>query len=184
MTLVSKLDNEKAMLLIIDVQQAFMGPIKKMKTVVQKTAILAKAANVLSLPVLVTEQYPKGLGNIVKVVAESLGEHSLFEKTSFSCMADPQIKQAIEDKQRSQVIIAGVEAHVCVLQTTLDLLAAGKEVFIVTDAVSSRDSQDRKTALNRMSKAGAIITTTETTVMELIGGSRHEHFKVIQALIK
>ena len=179
-----RLNSTKAMLLIIDVQEAFLEPVKKMKSLVKRCCVLAQAANILALPIVVTEQYPKGLGHTAESLAAVLGNHTLLEKTSFSCMAEPQAQEAIMATQKEQVIIAGVETHVCVLQTALDLLAAGKEVFVVDDAVSSRDSNDRQAALARMAQAGAVITTAEAVLMELIGGSRHEHFKAIQNLIK
>lgn len=184
MTKTIKANTQQAMLVIIDVQQAFMEPVKKMKSVVKKTTILAQAANLLSLPIIVSEQYPKGLGHTVEPLASELGNHILFEKTTFSCMGQPGIQQVISSTNRQQVIIAGVETHVCVLQTALDLLEAGKEVFIVEDAVSSRNSNDKKIALARLAQSGAIITSTEAILLELIGDSRHEQFKSIQALIK
>ena len=178
------LNSARAMLLLIDVQEAFVGHVKKMKKVVKSSSILAEAAAELELPTVVTEQYPKGLGHTVAAVADKLQNHKVFEKTSFSCMSQAEIADAVLSTGRGQIILAGVEGHVCVLQTALDLLAAGKEVFIVQDAVSSRSLNDCRVALDRLAMEGAVITTVETVVMELIKGSRHKSFKMIQGLIK
>ena len=180
-----KLNPQRAMLLIIDVQEAFVEPIKKCKKVIKNCVTLSKAAQLLDLPVVATEQYPKGLGHTVCDIQKVLGKTQCYcDKTSFSCMAEDKCRNAILATGRNQIIITGVEAHVCVLQTVLDLLELGKDVFVLADAVSSRDVFDNDYALKRMADAGAIVTTTETVILEMTGGSKHPQFKAIQKLIK
>ncbi|MBN2064760.1 MAG: hydrolase [Sedimentisphaerales bacterium] len=179
-----KIQCDKALLLIVDVQDAFSKPVLNMDRVVHNCKILAQTAAILNLPTIVTEQYPRGLGHTIAELAESLNNHVIIEKTTFSCLGQPQVKESLTNSGRRQVIIAGVEAHVCVLQTALDLLQEQYEVFVIADAISSRKKKDRKLAQSRMIQSGAVITSTEAVVMELIGGSKHEHFKAIQALIK
>lgn len=179
-----KIQCDNSLLLIVDVQDAFSKAVLNMDRIVHNCKILAQTASLLSLPTIVTEQYPRGLGHTITELSEVMSNHITIEKTTFSCLGQPQVKEALTNSGRRQVIIAGVEAHVCVLQTVLDLLHDQYEVFVIADAVSSRKKKDRKLAQSRMIQSGAVITSTEAVVMELIGGSKHEHFKAIQALIK
>lgn len=179
-----KLQIVRAMLLLVDVQDAFMEPVLNMVQVVKKCGVLAQAAGILSLPTVVTEQYPRGLGHTVAELACKCQGHVVLEKVSFSCLGQPEVTATIESYSRKQVIIAGVEAHVCIQQTVIDLLRNGYEVFVAADAVSSRNETDLQFALGRMGQAGAVITTVEAIVLELLGSSRHEHFKAVQGLIK
>ena len=180
-----KLNSQRAMLLIVDVQEAFVEPIKKSKRIIKKSVTLAKAAKILKLPVVATEQYPKGLGKTVPDIVKVLGTDQAYpDKTSFSCVGEDKSRNGILKTGRSQVIVVGVEAHVCVLQTVLDLLELEKDVFVMADAVGSRNELDSEMALKRMADAGAIITTVETAILEMTGGSKHPEFKSLQKLIK
>ena len=180
-----KLNPHRAMLLIIDVQKAFVEPIKKSKKVIKKCVILVQAARILGLPIVATEQYPKGLGSTVSDIKMVLGKKQFYpDKTSFSCMGDEKCRNEILKQGRSQVIVAGLESHVCVLQTVLDLLEAGKDVFVLADAVGSRDNEESEYALSRMADSGAIVTTAETVILEMTADSKHPQFKSLQKLIK
>ncbi len=180
-----KLNPQRAMLLIIDVQEAFVSPIKRSKRVIRQCVTMVKAAQLLEVPITVSEQYPKGLGRTVSELQKELDKNQLYpDKTTFSCMAEEKCKEEILKQGRSQIIVAGIEAHVCVLQTVLDLLELGRDVFVLADAVSSRNNFDCKYALSRMAESGAIVTTTETVILEMTVGSKHPQFKSIQKLIK
>lgn len=156
------------------------------------------AARILSIPTIVTEQYPKGLGHTVPTLKEGLAENTpifdktkvdfqifvhnsvLFQKFQFS-MCIPPTEDTLKKVQN--VILVGIEAHVCVLQTTYDLLERGLNVHVVVDAVSSRSHTDRHFAFKQMEQAGAILTTSEATILGLVGGSDHPKFKEVQKLI-
>jgi hypothetical protein len=131
---------------------------------------------------MATEQYPKGLGPTVPELAQRLPERP--DKTAFSCCAIPGLVEGFRKKGRSRIVLTGIESHVCVLNTALDLLAADLRVYIPVDAVASRFAVDHATALERLEKAGAILTTVETALFEMTGGAGHPRFKQVSALIQ
>lgn len=179
-----KLKADDSILLIIDVQEKLVGMLDK-PTVATKTAILAATANSIALPIIVTEQYPKGLGSTVEIVNSKIPQGiERFEKTSFSAIETPEIKKHIELQSKKQIIICGIEAHICVLQTAIDLINEGYEVFVVKDACASRNKYEFKLAMERLRQAGAIITCVEMVIFELLGSAKHPKFKELQALIK
>jgi nicotinamidase-related amidase len=137
----------------------------------------------LAIPVVVTEQYPKGLGPTIAELAERTTGPAI-EKDTFSCARESTARSAIEDLGRNQVVVTGIEAHVCVMQTAADLLAAGYEVHVPHDGVNSRRTADRDWALHRMAAAGAIITSTESVLFELLERCGTDDFKRVAALIK
>jgi len=176
-----------SVLVIIDVQERLAGAMDPAvrDCVIRNTGILLDAAGRLGVPVLVTEQYPKGLGPTVAKVSGMLPEGTAaFEKTCFSCAAAAPFSAALEEGGRSQVILAGMEAHVCVLQTALELRAAGREVFVVEDACCSRHARNHANAIERMRAAGVIVTNTESVVFEWLRDARNEHFKAISAQLR
>jgi nicotinamidase-related amidase len=135
------IDAAKSSLLIVDVQERLLSVMADAKGVLKQAAILLKAAKALDLPVAVSEQYPKGLGHTVEILVQDIGNAPVFEKSSFSCWRDEGLRKhftAQHDGGRPQVIMAGIEAHVCVAQTAIDMAQAGFGVFVVADAVSSR----------------------------------------------
>jgi nicotinamidase-related amidase len=169
---------ESAALLVIDVQDGFSS-YKCFDDVVAATAKLVKGAQILDVPIVVTEQYPRGLGSTTAGVGLP-AEVAPIEKTVFSaCRAD-----GFQLHGRQQVILCGIEAHVCVLQTALDLLEQGIEVQIVTDAVGSRHKKDRKVGLRRLEQAGCVLTTVEAALLELCGQAGTPEFKAVQGTIK
>jgi nicotinamidase-related amidase len=180
-------DAKESQLVVVDLQERLMGAMQAAdrEMVVQNTGILITAANLLDIPVLATEQYPNGLGHTEQAVAAKFSSHTHpFEKTCFSCMDCADFAGALTGSTRSQYVIAGVEAHVCVLQTAMDLLAHGKDVYIMEDAVCSRRSENKENGLNRIRQAGGTVTNTESVLFEWLGDARHPHFKTISALIR
>ena len=170
---------ERSLLLIIDLQEKLLPVIHNGDQVVSESVWLAGVADELDVPVLVSEQYPQGLGATTAELTERLKQPTLIEKLHFSCMGDESCRQAIESADRDQIIIAGIESHVCVLQTTLNLLEEGFEVFVVSGAISSRGPEDVTLALNRMGSAGAQIVSREMVAFEWLGQSGTEQFKSI-----
>jgi nicotinamidase-related amidase len=169
-------------LLVIDVQEKLMIKIPAADAVVRNIAFLIDAARVLGLPVQATEQYPKGLGPTVPELAKRLPERP--DKVAFSCCVIPSVVDHFHLSARPKVVLAGIETHVCVLQTALDLLALEFWVYIPVDAVASRYAIDHETALRRMERAGAILTTSEMAVFEWVGGADSPQFKEISRLVQ
>ncbi len=176
----AKLDPERAALVIIDVQEGFRKAIPGFERIAAATATLARGAEAMALPIVVTEQYPQGLGATVPAVATALPEGvAPIAKTVFSAAAADGFGLG----GREQAIVCGVEAHVCVNQTVLDLLDRGVEVHVVADAVGSRSDADRDLGLAKAERAGAWLTSVETALFELLGGAGDERFKAVQKLV-
>lgn len=169
-------------LLVIDVQEKLVPLIPRREQLVKNVGFLLEAAQTLSVPVQATEQYPKGLGSTVAELLAKL-PHRL-EKTAFSCCVIAEVEIKVQAGGRNKVVVVGMETHVCVLQTALDLLARGLTVHVPIDAVASRYDVDHATALRRMEQAGAILTTSETAVFEWIGRSGTPEFKAISKLVQ
>ena len=178
------LSQEKALLLVVDIQDAFMDHISKIEAVIERSCIMIEAAQLLELPIIATEQYPQGLGRTTEKVQKILGNIKYHDKTTFSCMQDPTILAALADTGRQQVIIIGIESHVCISQTAHDLLAQGFQPYVMADAVASRRKIDHKTALPRMRHAGVIVSTTEAAIFELMVSSKNKVFRDISKLVK
>jgi nicotinamidase-related amidase len=176
-----------SVLAVVDIQErlaAAMDPDRR-AAVVRNTRRLLEGAARLNIPVLLTEQYPKGLGPTEREVLEALPAGAArIEKTSFSCAGAAPFSAAIEAAGRSQAVIAGMEAHVCVLQSALDLRAAGREVFVVEDACCSRSPENHANAIHRLRTAGVAVTNTESVLFEWLRDARHEQFKAISALLR
>jgi len=180
-----KADVTLSQFVIIDVQSklATAMPADAMQTVIRNCGILAQVSGMLGVPVIATEQYPKGLGNTVPELSAWLAAVHPVEKTSFSCLAEPKFSRQLT-RDHTQIILAGMEAHICVLQTALDLIACGKQVFVVEDAVISRSPANKANALARLRDAGCIITNTESVVFEWLGAAEGEVFKAASKLIR
>jgi nicotinamidase-related amidase len=175
-----KLDPGRAALVIVDVQEGFRRAIDGFERLAAATATLLRGAIVLGVPVVVTEQYPRGLGPTVPEVAEHLPAGlEPITKTVFSAVA----ADGFDLSGRDQAIVCGIEAHVCVNQTVLDLLAAGVEVHVVRDAVGSRAEENRELGLAKAERAGAWQTSVETALFELLGEAGGEDFKAVQGLV-
>lgn len=177
------LKRDSTALLVIDIQERILKVINENERVVDNALKLIKGFQILELPVLYTEQYPKGLGPTVSVLKEALGT-SAAVKTTFSCSGADNLFPTLINSDLRQLAICGIESHVCVQQTVMDLLANGFQVNVAADAVSSRRELDYKIALDRMNKQGAEITTTESILFELLEKSGTEEFKAISKLVK
>ena len=174
-------------LIVIDIQQRLGDamPGKVLNRVLQNTSLLSRAASLLGVPVMQTEQYPQGLGVTHPLVVDALPpSRKYFAKTAFSCMNADGFPAAIAGLQRRQAVLVGMEAHICVLQTALDLAATGAEVFVVEDAICSRRLENYQNALDRMRASDVNIVSAESVVFEWMGDSRHDHFKVIQGWLR
>ena len=175
-----RLDRERTALVVVDVQEGFRPAIEGFDELARQTAILVQGAHVLGLPVVVTEQYPKGLGPTIPEVAEHLNGAAPLPKTIFSAPC----AEGFDLQGRDQALVCGIEAHICVMQSALDLVERGVEVEVAADAVSSRTRANRDVGLERMREAGAGITSVETALFELLGGAGSDEFKAIQRLVK
>ncbi|MGH8119391.1 MAG: hydrolase [Gammaproteobacteria bacterium] len=174
-------------LLVIDIQTRLSAvmPAKVLDRLKRNAVLLIKAAGTLSIPVLATQQYPQGLGPMEAQISEALPPDCRhFEKTCFSCAGADNFMQELGALGRKQIILAGIETHVCVLQTAIDLKNAGYVAFVVNDAVSSRQRDNYENALQRLRQAGVITCNTESVIFEWLRDARHEHFKTIAAMIE
>jgi nicotinamidase-related amidase len=180
-----KLERTKAAVLVVDIQARLTPamPPETLARVVKYTRALVGAAKELGMPVLATEQYPKGLGPLIPEVKDILPSPPL-EKVHFSCGADPAFAAALEKTGRRQVIVCGMETHVCVFQTVRDLLSHGYEVHVCSDAVSSRTEEHRRTGLELCRQAGAIVTTAETAIFDLLHQAGTAEFKKVSPLVR
>jgi nicotinamidase-related amidase len=175
-----KLDPGRAALVVIDVQEAFRKAVPGFDQVARATAALVRGAEAVGIPVIVTEQYPKGLGKTVPEVAEALPAGvAPIEKVCFSA---PEA-EGFDLGGRNQALVCGIEAHVCVNQTVLDLLDQGVEVHVALDAVDSRLEQNKAVGLEKVERAGAVITSVETALFELVGRAGTDQFKEVQKVV-
>jgi nicotinamidase-related amidase len=174
------LERDRAALVVVDVQEAFRGAVSEFDAVVRAAGVLVQGARLLGLPIVVTQQYPRGLGETVPEVAEHLDGIPRLDKEVFSaCRAD-----GFDLGARDQALVCGVEAHVCVSQTVHDLIERGVEVHVATDAVSSRSAANRRVGLAKMERAGAELSSVETALFELLGRAGTDEFKAVQGLIR
>jgi nicotinamidase-related amidase len=179
------LDRHAAVLLVIDVQEAYRTVLHEYERVAGAVATLVQGAGVLGLPVLATEQYPKGLGSTVPEVARHLPDDVVpIQKLSLSCWGAPAFRTALERTGRRQVIVAGIETHACVNQTIHDLIAAGYEVHLPYDATSSRRAVDYAVAWEKLRLGGAVPATVESALLELVETAEAQEFKALQRLIR
>ncbi|GMU38126.1 MAG: hydrolase [Phycisphaerae bacterium] len=181
-----RLEPKRAMLAVIDVQEKLMPAIRDGARVLEGVRQLIRGARVFDLPILVTEQYPRGLGRTDASVLDALKDSGaqVIEKPSFSVCGTPQVRDALQESGRTQVLVAGVETHVCILQSALDLVCQDYDVFVCADAVGSRGAMSHETALHRMRQAGVRVTTVESVLFELCERCDAEQFKPMLELVK
>ena len=175
-----------SVLVVIDVQEKLISAMPKgvKERVIERVNVILTAAKTLSAPVIVTEQYPKGLGPTIKELSTQLSDNTLiFEKTTFSATKLNAFMTGLESTGRKQVILVGMETHICVLQTALELQKQGFQVFVVEDAVSSRSKANQYNALQRLRSAGVIITNVESVVFEWLEDASQPDFKTLAQLI-
>lgn len=179
------LDIDNSVLVVVDVQEAFRKAIPEFAEVVSRISIAIRGFQVLGRPIIVTEQYPKGLGRTAEELLLSIPEDASFiEKWTFSSYGEPFFIAELEKFEAKQVVLCGVETHVCVNQTAHDLLEAGYRVHLLTDCVASRYQHDREAGLKKMFASGVVPSSMEMALFEMMSDSRHEKFKDVQALIK
>ena len=181
-----RLQAEQSILLVIDVQERLSTAMEQgeLHRVVKNSGILLESAQALTVPVVVTEQYVKGLGPTLEVLKEKMEGATFFEKISFSCCGNEDFMSQLRKSGRRQVVVCGMETHVCVLQTVLDLLQEGFVVHIVKDAVMSRSSANRDTAIEAMVLAGAVPTSTESVAFQWLKVAGTDVFKQVSKLVK
>ena len=180
-----RLKKDDTVLVVVDFQERLMPAMRAGASAAAEAAKLIKGFHAIGCPVLVTQQYTKGLGESAPEIKEAFEEFSHIEKSSFSAMGEQAFIDALAETGRKTVVLCGVEAHVCVLQSALDLKEAGYSVFLATDAISSRKERDEKPAVKRMIQAGIVPTTVESTLFELLDNdSKSDTFKTISKLVK
>jgi nicotinamidase-related amidase len=175
---------DRTIALVIDLQERLFPFIHENEKLLKNVPILVQGLKALGIHIFVTEQYIKGLGPTVDPIAQALGDIKRIEKMSFSCCDEPRLMEGIAVTGKENVIIAGIESHVCVLQTVIDLIRNGYHPIVVEDCISSRKETDKRIAIERMKKEGAIITTYESVLFELLRYSGTEQFKIISRLVK
>lgn len=175
---------ENCLALCVDYQTRLVPAMHGTEPLIHASSVLLKGLNVLDVPVLVTQQYTKGLGETVPEIKEAAGSAPVFEKVTFSCWHTEEIRSAIEASGRKTILVFGIEAHVCVLQTVIDLRQAGYDVVYVQDCVDSRKPSDREAALRRAAQEGAVLTSCESLLFELTATAKNPCFKQISALVK
>jgi len=178
------LDKDKAVLVIVDIQERLAVVMEKKQKVIDNCLHLIEAAKLIRIPVILTEQYSKGLGPTVKEIREALPSYKPLEKMTFSCCKEPSFTESLASTGRKKIILAGMETHVCVLQTCTGLLKEGYEVHTVMDAVCSRTEDNFRTGIEFMRDAGAVITCAETALFQLLERAGTEEFKIISKRIK
>ncbi len=179
------LDLRRSALVIVDMQEAFRSAISDFAEIAARIALVAHAVQLLEVPVIVTEQYPKGLGYTADEIRAVLPAGLEFiEKTAFSSCGAQEFVAQLEAHDTRQVLICGIEAHVCVNQTTHDLLARGLSVHLLTECISARADHNKQLALAKMRQSGAVLSSIEMALFELMRDAGHKQFKAIQKLIK
>jgi len=175
---------KETLLLIIDVQGRLAESVFQPDELVRNISKLVRSCSVLEVPVLVTEQYPKGLGHTLDSLRELLGGNVPVEKLSFSCCGNGDFMKQLRSFNRNDILVVGIETHVCVYQTAVDLVEFGYNVHLVTDAVSSRTEANKMLGIRCIEKAGAALTSTEMAIFELLRMAEGERFKAISKIIK
>jgi len=185
MSLPRVLDKDKTALVVVDLQEAFRHPINEFAMIAARTSIIVRGFLALDLPIIITEQYPKGLGRTAEEILFSLPpDFEFVEKTTFSSCGATSFIEKLRSTSASQIVLCGLETHVCINQTAHELLTEGFEVHILHDCVGSRFAQDKETALRKMQMNGVVPSCVEMALFELLRDSKHEQFKEIQQLIK
>ncbi|MGC8605891.1 MAG: hydrolase [Desulfomonilaceae bacterium] len=175
---------DDTVLVVIDMQEKLARAMHDRQSLVNKASQIVHGARILGIPVIWTEQNPRGLGRTVPEISKFLVDSSPVEKFSFSCSAEPKFMEVFKACGKKQVLILGIECHVCVCQTIIDLKRLGYEVHVVSDAVSSRTKENRAVGLERAKQVGAIITSVEMALFELLKVAEGDNFKQILKIVK
>lgn len=177
------IDSENTVMIMVDVQEKLFPAIWQKEIVRENCARLLDFAKIVELPLIVTEQYPKGIGRTLPDLQEKF-ETQIIEKTSFGCFGEEEFCDAVRQTGRKNLVVLGIETHVCICQTVLEGLARGYNVYVVADAVSSREKENRDVGVERMRRAGAVIVSTEMFIFEILKKAGTEQFKKALKLIK
>ena len=180
----SKLSPKNSLLLVIDIQEKFRPVIYEFDRVVINSRKLIQSANTLNIPIILTEQYPKGLGSTVAEIKEVLANHDQIEKVSFDCFGDSDFLNLINEKKRKNLLICGIESHVCVTQTALSAQDNGFNVYLMADAISSRKKSDYDISLRRLETEGVKLASTEMIIFQMIKDSKDRNFKELSGIVK
>ena len=180
----SLLTREDTLFVVIDFQEKLMPVMHDKELLEDKTVRLIKGMEALGIPKIVTQQYTRGIGETIPSVAEALGEFQPIDKTSFSCMLNEEFASQVKAAGKKNVVICGIEAHICVQQTALQLMEEGYNVYIAADCISSRSLNDKVWAAERMERAGAIVTTYESILYEILKDSKADGFKAVSKIVK
>lgn len=175
---------EDSLLLIVDIQQAMLKAIESWEVVAGKVKQLIRSSNALSVPILLTEQYRKGLGETLPALIQEIDAPKVFHKEHFSACLESEFIPAVQSFNRKKIVVAGMETHVCVLQTCLDLIKAGFQVHLVADAVASRVNENRNIAIDIMRQAGAVITSTEIVIFQWALRANTDDFRKLLPIVK
>jgi nicotinamidase-related amidase len=179
------LELTQSALVIIDMQEAFRTQIPGFTEIAERIAMMVEGAKLLTLPIIVTEQYPKGLGHTAEEIKAVLPSSlEIIEKTTFSSCGPQQFKTRLELTGAKQILVCGIEAHICVNQTVHDLLERGFQIHLLTECIGARHPANKKIALRKMQTSGAFVSSIEMALFELMRDAKHEQFKTIQRLIK
>lgn len=170
--------------LVVDIQERLLPHINNYETLIKNSVTLIKGLKLLNIPFLLNEQYPKGIGHTVDPIKAELSDSKAFEKVTFSCCKTDATMDSIIEKKKKFILVFGIETHVCVLQSVMDLLEAGYIPVIIVDCIGSRKVSDKEVALQRMIQAGAIPTTYESLLFELCLSAKNPVFKEISKLVK
>jgi len=170
--------------ILVDVQERLFPHINQSEELLDKLSLLLQGLRNLEIPLIVSEQYKKGLGETIRAIKPWVENQKHIEKTSFSCLDEPEIKQEIESRNRKQILVFGIETHVCVMQTCIDLKEQGFDVYVVADACSSRSEIDKEYAIKRLATEGIFITSVESVLFEICRFSGTDRFKIISKLVR
>lgn len=184
MSMPTMLTTDNTVLIVIDIQDRMLRVMNNKERLLQNLVKLIRGVQVLDIPVILTEQYPGGLGPTLPEITELLPDTQPIEKLCFNCCDEERFQQKLESLNRKQVLIAGIEAHICVYQTAMALLSQGYEVQVVVDCISSRELENKDVCLTKMSHVGISPTTTEMALFELLKVAKGEKFKQISNIVK
>ena len=184
MSMPTMLTPDNTLLVVIDIQDRMVRVMHHKERLLQNLVKLIRGVQVLDIPIVLTEQYPSGLGPTLPEITELLPGVRPIEKVCFNCCDEERFRQKLESLNRQQVLIAGIEAHVCVYQTAMDLFGQGYEVQVVVDCIASRDVENKEVCLTEMSHAGISPTTAEMAPFELLKVAKGDQFKQISDIVK
>ncbi len=179
-----RIQASESLLVVVDIQERLFPYIAENERMLAKCQMLIKGLKILGIPMEFTEHYPRGLGKTVPAISEAMGDSKAIEKTSFSCYGESKFVMSVEEHYRKFIILCGLESHVNIMQTSIDVIEAGHTAVVVTDAISSRHLYDKQIAVKRMEKEGVVLTTVESLLSELLKDSSDDRFRAIAKLVR